>query len=315
MSESQGSPSRTGLRPESLESGRLPITFSIVGVQKGATSTLHNLLMRHRQVAPTFQNDPARVARKWHFGGKELHFFDDEERDWTRPDYSHYYGTRTAAHQRIAGDATPSYIMWPQALQRMRAFDPAMLLVASFRDPIERAFSQWSMGRMQRNPYPEFADAITAYDDESMLEQVPAGSGRWSVHRRSMVVRGLYGRQLERGFSLFPPEQWALFGFTELVGDYTAALDRLTDHLGLHRYRRYPVLPHNPTPQSHVGAVPTPDDISRLVERYAEDLALFERLSGLDVSSWPTRRIANGEMVAAELAERFARKFGTDSDS
>jgi hypothetical protein len=34
-------------------------------------------------------------------------------------------------------------------------------------------------------------------------------------------------------------------------------------------------------------------------------------LSGLDVSSWPTRRIATGEMAAAELAEKFARKFVT----
>lgn len=293
---------------------RLPITFSIVGVQKGATSTLHNLLMRHRQVAPTFQNDPARAQHKWHFGGKELHFFDDEERDWARPDYRHYYGTRTAAHQTVAGDATPSYIMWPHALERMRSFDPAMLLVASFRDPIERAFSQWSMGRKQKNPYPAFRDAIRDFDDESMLDAVPPGSGRWSVHRRSMVIRGLYGRQLERGLSIYPAGQWALFNFTELVGDYTAALDRLTDHLGLHRYRRYPVLPHNPTPESHEGAPPTPEDVERLVERYAEDLALFERLSGLDVSAWPTRRIAVGEMSAGDLAAKFAGKFATHDD-
>jgi hypothetical protein len=301
----------TAAQARPAELGRLPITFSIVGVQKGATSTLHNLLMRHRQVAPTFQNDPVRAHRRWHFGGKELHFFDDEERDWEHPDYTHYYGTRTAESQTIAGDATPSYIMWPGALERMRRYRRGMLLVASFRDPIERAFSQWSMGRKQKNPYPEFRDAIEEYDDESMLDRVPPGAGRWSVHRRSMVIRGLYGRQLERGFDLFPPEQWALFNFTELVGDYTAALDRLTDHLGLHRYRRYPVLPHNPTPESHEGGPPTADDISRLVERYADDLALFERLSGLDVSTWPTRRIATGEMAAADLASRFARKFVT----
>jgi len=299
-------------RPEEI--GRIPITFSIVGVQKGATSTLHNLLMRHRQVAPTFQNDPARAQRKWHFGGKELHFFDDEGRDWSAPDYQHYYGTRTRDSQTIAGDATPSYIMWPGALQRMRAFDPRMLLVASFRDPIERAFSQWSMGRKQKNPYPEFRDAIEQYDDETMLDRVPPGAGRWSVHRRSMVIRGLYGRQLERGFSIYPAEQWALFNFTELVSDYTAALDRLTDHLGLHRYRRYPELPHNPTPEQHGGPAPTADDISRLVERYSDDLALFERLSGLDVSTWPTRRIAVGEMTATDLADKFARKFVSDDD-
>lgn len=294
------------------ELGRLPITFSIVGVQKGATTTLHSLLMRHRQVAPTYQNDPARADRRWHFGGKELHFFDDEERDWEHPDYRYYYGTKIAKQQKIAGDATPSYILWPSALERMRAYNPDMKLVACFRDPIERAFSQWSMGRKQRNAYPEFSQAIDEFNDESMLDRVPPGAGRWTVHRKSMVIRGLYGRQLERGYRYFGPEQWALFNFTELVRDHSTALDRLTDHLGLHRYRRYPPLPHNPTPERQEGTPPTGQDVERLVERYTDDLTLFEKLSGLDVSAWPTRRIAAGEMTAAELAGRFAAKFVTD---
>ena len=48
--------------------------------------------------------------------------------------------------------------------------------------------------------------------------------------------------------------------------------------------------------------------------RYTDDLALFERLSGFDVSSWPTRRIAVGDLTAAEQADKFARKFVSDDD-
>lgn len=297
-------------RPDAL--GRIPITASIVGVQKAATSTMHTMLTRHRLVAPTFANDPARADRRWHFAGKELHFFDDEERDWSAPDYSHYYGTKVAEQQEIALDATPSYILWPGALERMRAFNPDMLLVASFRDPIERAFSQWSMGRKQKNAYPEFSDAIELYDDESMLDRVPPGSGRWSVHRRSMVIRGLYGAQLERGLAHFDRSQWLMLNFSAWVRDYTGALDQLTDFLGIHRFRKYPPLRLNPTPEAHVGTPPSEADVARLVERYTPDLALFERLSGFDVSAWPTRRIAAGELSAAELAARFAAKFVTD---
>ncbi|GAA2134060.1 sulfotransferase [Nocardioides bigeumensis] len=299
----------SGEQERARELGRIPITASIVGVQKAATSTMHAMLVRHRLVAPTFQNDPARQERNWHFANKELHFFDDEERDWSAPDYSHYYGSRMQEQQTIAVDATPSYVMWPGALARMRAYNPDMLLVASFRDPIERAFSQWSMGRGQRNPYPEFRDAIEQFDDESMLDHVPPGAGRWSVHRRSMVIRGLYGAQLVRGLAQFPREQWLMLNFSEWVRDYTAALDAITDHLGLHRFRRYPPLGHNPTPEEHTGVPPTADDIERLVARYADDLTLFEQLSGLDVSSWPTRRIATGSMPAEELADKFARRF------
>ena len=295
-----------------VELGRIPITASIIGVQKGATSTMHTMLTQHRLVAPTVANDPARVARRWHFAGKELHFFDDEERDWSAPDYSHYYGTKIKKQQKIAVDATPSYILWPGALERMRAFNPEMKLVASFRDPIERAFSQWSMGRKQRNAYPEFSRAIEEYNDESMLDRVPAGAGRWTVHRKSMVIRGLYGAQLARGLAHFDRSQWLMLNFSEWVRDYRGALDELTDFLGIHRFRRYPALRLNPTPESHVGTPPSEADVSRLVERYTDDLALFEKLSGFDVAAWPTRKIASGEMTAAELADRFARKFVTD---
>jgi len=191
----------------------------------------------------------------------------------------------------------------------MHRYDPDLRLVASFRDPIERAFSQWSMERERKNRYPEFSEAIELYDDESMLDRVPPGAGRWTVHRRSMVIRGLYGAQLERGLAQFDRSQWQLVDFAELVRDYTAALDRLTDFLELHRYRKYPALPTNPTPQKQVGTPPSADDIRRLVDRYNCDLALFEDLSGLDVSAWTTRRIEVGELSAAELADTFARKF------
>lgn len=290
---------------------RIPITASIVGVQKAATSTMHTMLTQHRLVAPTRVTDPARAARRWHFAGKELHFFDDEERNWSDPDYSHYHGTKIREQQQLALDATPSYILWPGALERMRRYNPDMLLVASFRDPIERAFSQWSMGRKQKNAYPEFTEAIERYDDESMLDRVPPGAGRWSVHRRSMVIRGLYGAQLERGLAHFDRSQWLMLNFSEWVRDYTTALDLLTDFLGIHRFRTYPALRLNPTPEAHLGTPPSEADISRLVERYTDDLARFEELSGLDVSQWPTRRIARGEMTAAELASRFAAKFVT----
>jgi hypothetical protein len=299
-------------RPPEL--GRIPITASIIGVQKAATSTMHTMLTRHRLVAPTFQNDPARAHLNWHFAGKELHFFDDEKRDWSEPDYSHYYGSKIREEQELAIDATPSYILWPGALERMRAFNPEMQLVASFRDPIERAFSQWSMGRKQKNVYPEFSEAIELYDDESMLDRVPPGSGRWSVHRRSMVIRGLYGAQLERGLAQFPRESWLMLNFAEWVRDYQGALDQLTDFLGIHRFRKYPPLRLNPTPERHEGTPPSEADIDKLVARYADDLSLFEKLSGFDVSGWPTRRIATGEMSSGELAAKFARKFVDDDD-
>ena len=56
------------------------------------------------------------------------------------------------------------------------------------------------------------------------------------------------------------------------------------------------------------GTAPTADDLARVAELYAKDLALFEELSGIDTSAWPTRRILDGDLDPGELAARFARK-------
>lgn len=225
----------------------IPITFAIVGVQKAATSTMHTMLTKHRLVAAIHENrlHPGRMKA---FGRKELHFFDDEARDWDRPDYSLYHAVRTKRPQRIAGDATPIYLFWPRALERMHAFNPDMRLVASFRDPIERAVSQWAMESKRRRPYPGFSECIETMDDESLIHQIPAQAHGWWVHRHSLVPRGLYGVQLRRGLEIYDRSQWLLLSFRDFINDYTAVLDRLTDHLGIHRFRNYPKLRENPTP-------------------------------------------------------------------
>ena len=43
----------------------------------------------------------------------------------------------------------------------------------------------------------------------------------------------------------------------------------------------------------------------RLTDVYADDLALFASLSGVDVSDWPTTRIAAGTLDPADLAQSW----------
>lgn len=285
---------------ESARTSRsLPITFSIVGVQKGATSTLYGMLGSHRRIA----RGPA----------KERHFFDDETRSWDPPDYSDYHTVTAKSRIRIAGDATPIYLFWPRALERMRAYNPEMRLIASFRDPIERAFSQWSMERGRKVPLPDFGAAI---EDERFID-VPAtmpegrGARRGALRTRTLVGRGLYGRQLRRGLDLFDRDQWLLLDFREFLGDPSATLDRVTDFLGVERYRKYPELQkRNASPDNHEGLPPTGEDLARLADLYAEDLADFTELSGLDTSAWSTARILAGSLDPAELADKLSRRAG-----
>jgi hypothetical protein len=50
--------------------------------------------------------------------------------------------------------------------------------------------------------------------------------------------------------------------------------------------------------------------MQRLADRFAPDLPLFEKLSGIDTGRWATSRILAGTLDPAELAEKLAKKAG-----
>jgi hypothetical protein len=289
--------SETGQTVETGETGRIPISFALVGVQKAATSTIAFYLLRHRHVA--------RGQRK------ERHFFDKDFLDWAHPDYSQYHSPRRTARQLVAGDYTPAYLFWPQALQRMHRYNPDMKLIASFRDPVERAFSQWQMDYARHEGFPQFAQAILDDTFETVPDRVPEGWQPGELRRRALVTRGLYGAQLERAFDTYPDRsRWLLLDFVDVVTDRDALLDTLTDFLEIGRF----VDPPAPQAKNASPVVeaqpPTTDDVLRLVERFAPDLPLFEKLSGIDTARWATSRILAGTLDPAELAEKLGRKAG-----
>lgn len=276
----------------------LPHTFAIVGVQKAATSTLYSMLTQHRRISGA--------------GSKEKHFFDDERMDWSAPNYDWYRARAKKRVQTDAGDATPVYLYWPRAMERMHTYNPRMLLLATFRDPIERAFSHWSLERGRNPKLPDFDAVVERFRPDQIPGELPAdGRGRRRFKRQSIVGRGLYGQQLRRGYGIYPREQWLPLEFRSVFADHERTLDRASDFLGLPRFNRYPAVPRkNATASNQVGHPPTGDGIAGLAEFYAEDLAEFTELSGLDISSWSTARILAGDLDPAELAEKLGRRAG-----
>jgi hypothetical protein len=271
----------------------VPISFVIVGVQKGATTTLYRMLAEH----PDVVDGPE----------KEMRFF-IEPRDWSAPDYSSYRRP-VVRGGHVAGDATPAYLFWPGAMQRIRDYCPDMRVMAIFRDPIERAFSQWAMERARRPAYPELPSAIRRFVDAPLPPEGIEPTLRQL--RRSIFARSLYGEQLERALPLFPAEQWRLFEFQALVADHGPEMDRATDLLELPRFETYPALPHRNATAVVSGKAPSVSAFERLVQRYADDLPLFERLSQIDTSGWPTRQVLDGtlelEAFHARICSRLAR--------
>jgi hypothetical protein len=273
----------------------VPISFAIVGVQKAGTTSLYSMLTRH----PDIVGGPQ----------KELRFF-LEPNDWADPDYSTYRRPAKRPGQ-VAGDATPGYLFFPGAIERMHGYDADMRLMASFRDPLERAFSQWSMERSRHETYPDLPEMIERYGHDELPQAGPADGRPTPLLRSSPFVRGLYGAQLARGLEYFPREQWLLLEFRSLIREPHQSLDRATDLLGLPRFTKYPELPQRMAgPTTNPGQRPSVAAIESLVRRYADDLALFERLSGLDLSGWPTKQAADGALDVSDLRDQLCDRLG-----
>jgi hypothetical protein len=250
---------------------RSRIAVFVAGVQKGGTTSLHSYLSDHAQLAP-----PSR---------KELHVFDDEARDWARPDYGDietWFEPASSARHRF--ESTPVYIYWPPALGRLAAYNPDARLILVFRDPFERAWSQWRMEYARGDEALPFAAAIRA-EPQRLTSLAPLDRAR---RVQSYIDRGRYGQQLRCALALFPREQLLCLRSEDLREDHNAVLARIADFLSIAPFQ--PVAPRTEhrTPAIEAEAAPTEDDLAFIADSIGEDLDVFADLSGLDVSAWPT---------------------------
>lgn len=237
------------------------VNFLIAGVQKGGTTALFDYFTDYADIA---------LPRV-----KEVHFFDNEAQDWSRPDYAWYHGVFPDPGRPACGEATPIYVYWPNSLERICAYNAAMRLIVVLRDPVQRAWSHWRMEYARGAEREPFAWCIR--EGRRRLFDAPP----YGVHRvYSYVERGFYGQQLDRLFSLFPREQALILRAEDLQAQPAETLASARRFLGL------PPAP-TPTPrQVHVGremdygSTLTAEDVSYLRGLYAEDQARLAALVG-----------------------------------
>lgn len=242
------------------------VEFAVVGVQKAGTTALFHFLSQHPRICM-----PA---------DKELHFFDDDSRGWNCPDYRDYLRRFPRRRGCMRGEATPSYIWWPNALERLHAHNRDVKVIALFRDPADRAHAHWRMSRARGLETLDFSSAIRAG-----RRRLDAGAPDDPRRRHfSYVERGFYGAQVERLLSIFPRAHVLMLRQDDLASQHERTLAQIFDFLGL---EPKPVQPRRVFDGRPEGAM-SPDDADYLASCYASELEQFAARSGLDVSGWPS---------------------------
>ena len=235
---------------------------------------------------------------------KEVHFFDDESLDWSKPPYDRYHSYFPKRRRAIAwGEATPIYSYWPNALERIKAYRPDMKLVLLFRDPISRAYSAWSHQRRKGREPLTFAKAIRQGRDR--VSDLPDIANR----HFSYVERGFYGEQLNRCLELFPKSNILSLDFRQLSVDPSGLLQRVSSFLGI-------PAPTGPTDaiQANAGSTdtfeesPSAEDVELLVDAFASDLKRFSDLVEFSIDKWPTVEVMRGRAAPQDVALQLANR-------
>jgi hypothetical protein len=244
------------------------IACFVCGVQKAGTTSMDNYLRRHPQLsAPDV---------------KELHFFDDEDRDWRCPNYRelepHYQADETITRgEQLRFEVTPIYSFWPPSLARIRDYNPAAKLIFLFRDPFDRAWSQWCMEYARGCETLPFDQAIR--DGRQRLVGLPELAPERRIF--SYVERGYYGAQVAHALTLFPRAQLLFLKSADLARDHGGVLARVAAFLQIGPFPAAPPMNDHRRPDAAYPAQPTAADRALIRTELVSDMAAFTDLTGI----------------------------------
>ncbi len=212
------------LRVRGLTSSIRPLPrLLIIGTQRGGTSSLYRYLGAHPDVERSIRKETEYLTRSYGCGEA-----------WYR---SHF----TLRRDRLSFEATPDYLLHPQAPARAAALLPNAKVIALLRDPVARAVSHH--GHMTRLGYEDLplCDALAAEPDrlDGALDALVRGDDVADVRpllRFSYAARGRYGEQLERWLEHTDRERLLVLRSEDLYADPAAVLHEVEDFLELRRW-------------------------------------------------------------------------------
>ena len=214
--------------------------------------------------------------------------------------------------ERAIGEVSPSYLFHARAAIRMHEAAPQAKIVCCLRDPIDRAYSHYSLNRkLDIEPIHNFREAL----------ELEGERDDWG-HRYAYVGMGRYSEQLDRFYKFFQPEQIHVLFFEDFTRDAVAAVQSIFRFLAvddafepdvsvpynrsgvlkspllrrlgrMRRLRRLLLRNLPPGPMSRLGRLVMrdlpgvePDVRAHLNDVFADDLRSLETRIDRDLSHW-----------------------------
>jgi hypothetical protein len=197
--------------------------FLIVGAPKCGTTALVRALRAHPEVFVARRKD-------LHFFGRDLGFRHRPRLD--EPGYLSCFHALPGV--RRCGEASVWYLYSGRAASEIRAFNPAMRIIAMIRDPVEAMHAlhaQLVCNGLGDEDIADFAEAIAAEPERRSGQRIPPHTPLPEALFYHEVVR--FGSQLERYLQAFPREQIHVVVFEDLRSDPSGTYGRALRFLGV----------------------------------------------------------------------------------
>jgi len=199
------------------------INFIIGGVQKSGTELISYYLNRHPNI---------------YIPRREGLYFDKEINDFYYFKYHKKFKLKGLKHFKkkiLIGEKSPIYIFYPNSLDRIKNYRKDIKLIFIFRDPIDRAFSQWQMETERKNETLSFFEAIKNEDKRIYKNEK-------NLRHYSYLKRGNYFSQYLNIEKKFSQKQVLYLAYDDLIENFSNTFNKIQDFLKIKKinYPNYP---------------------------------------------------------------------------
>jgi tetratricopeptide (TPR) repeat protein len=204
--------------------------FIVIGSMKAGTTSLYNYISQHPHFLPCIR--------------KEIDFFSiryDKGLDW----YLAHFPTIPKNYNFFTGEASTSYLDYPDVPERLFKNFPNVKLIAILRNPIERAFSHYHHNK-KYHPGKEKRSFEEAVEEElkileglenPVLQASSRTEDTFSHLRYGYLLRGLYIYFIDQWMNFYPKEQLLILNSEDFYIDPESTMKQVFDFIGTYDYQ------------------------------------------------------------------------------
>jgi hypothetical protein len=198
--------------------------FIIIGTARSGSTSLYYNICQH----------PCVLSASY----DELGFFDSNFHlglNWYRSLFPTLFSKWLVKRKKqfaITGEDTPFYIWSPLVANRILKILPNVKLIILFRNPVDRAYSNYHLGVREGSENLSFEDAIQFELDSLKNFEIESEDDikKYTISR-SYIVKGFYADQLKIWLKLFKPEQLFITSTEDFQSNTENILNKIYDFL------------------------------------------------------------------------------------